>query len=100
MAAPLTAGLSAVAMAAPAAGVSALSIPGVPRGVDLNLNQFSLDAPEAMVEGSWLCEPQSKDAVAAMAEGFWSCVADGKESSAFEEKDLMLLKSVFNPKLS
>merc|ERR1712217_730526 len=74
-------------------------MPGVPRGVDLNLNQFSLDAPEVMVEGSWLCEPQSKESARAVTNSFWCCVADGN-APAFEEDDLALLKNIFNPNLS
>jgi len=84
----------------PLAGMSALSIPGVPRGVDLNLNQFSLDVPEQLVEGQWTCEPQSKDAAACIARSFWSCVEDGQKSDIFDEADLELLKDMFNPNLS
>lgn len=75
-------------------------MPGVPRGVDLNLNQFSLDAPEQQVEGQWACEPQSKDAAACIAQSFWSCVADGQKSEIFDEEDLGVLKGIFNPNLS
>jgi len=83
----------------PLTGARALAMPGVSRGVDLNLNQFSLDAAQTIEEGRCLIEPQSKLVVASMIDSFWSCIADGTEA-VFEEQDLALLKSIFNPHLS
>lgn len=117
LAGPLAAGMANLAMPTPPRvsqplGLSSLSagigtnIPlaggstiGHPRGVDLNLNQFSLDTVEQMAEGNWVCEPQSEAAVAAMSDSFWSCI-DGGKASPFETEDLTLLKKVFNPNLS
>lgn len=127
MAAPLTSSLGAPPRDALAAGISAampmpvrmngpspmtplssVGVPkslgaplslGAPKGVDLNLDQFSLDAPQQTADGKWVCEPQSENTALAMANAFWSCI-DAEQGNIFEEEDLALLKSVFNPHLS
>jgi hypothetical protein len=89
-------------MAMPTAGaisIAGLGIARAPQGVDLNLNQFSLDAVEKRVDGKWMCEPDDEVAAPAMAEAFWSSV-DSSSSEAFEKEDLALFKIVFNPNLS
>lgn len=94
---PLSAGRMAAIPRLGAAGT--LAATAAPRGVDLNLSQFSLDTPQQVVEGNWVCEPQSADACKPLVDAFWSCVDDGK-GCAGEEEDLHLLKNIFNPHLS
>merc|ERR1712106_417114 len=68
----------------------------IPKGVDLNLSQFSLDAPQQVKEGRLLSEPQSKDGYRAVTDAFWSCMDEGMES-ILQQDDLKLLKNIFNP---
>jgi len=69
-----------------------------PRGVDLNLNQFCLETPQQVVEGNWVCGPQSPDACRGMVDAFWGCVS-AEKSSTCEDESVNLLRSVFNPHL-
>jgi hypothetical protein len=64
-----------------------------PKGVDLNLNQFCLDAHD--VEGKCISEPQSKEACAERLEVFWASVHGGAHSEHGH-----LFRDVFNPSLS
>jgi hypothetical protein len=86
--------MSAMLSGAPVPTLAALSMAApTPQGVDLNLNQFSLETPKD-TSGNCISEPQSKDACAAMTSTFWSCVdQEGSE-------DWKLLKSIYNPNLS
>lgn len=80
---------------APAAGLSAVSRDA--RGVDLNLDQFSLSSPVRMEEGAaWIAEHGVK--CSAMGSAFWSSL-DGEES-CFRPEDKQLLKAIYDPILS
>merc|ERR1719253_594871 len=72
---------------------------GIPRGVDLDLNQFALDTPQEVREGKWVSEPQSAEACATITDTFWSCLNDGLTSTP-EEDESNLLKRIFNPTMS
>jgi len=66
-----------------------------PRGVDLNLDQFSLSEPTRVEGRSWADATDVK--CANVGSKFWSSIEAGSE---FEEEDKTLLQSIFNPKLS
>lgn len=67
----------------------------VPRGVDLNLDQFSLSEPTRVQGHSWADATNLK--CANVGSKFWSSIEAGSE---FEEDDKTLLQSIYNPKLS
>jgi len=70
--------LSTAGALAPLAGLSVpplgpagtIAAQSHPRGVDLNLNQFSLETPTQNVEGDWVCEPQSAESCKGMVDAF------------------------------
>jgi hypothetical protein len=76
-----------------AAAVSTADFEKPPKGVDLNLNQFSLDAHDA--EGTCISEPQSKESCKDRADAFWTSV-NGEADSEYWK----MFKDVFNPSLS
>jgi len=65
------------------------------RGVDLNLDRFSLSA----ASGSWDGRVQAEDACANIGRAFWSSITDGSDG-ALKEEDKVLFRSIFNPVLS
>jgi hypothetical protein len=67
---------------------------GVARGVDLNLDEFSLS--EA---GAYAGDLQAADADAPIGDAFWSNV-DGKDEALFKGEDLKLFKDIYNRELS
>jgi hypothetical protein len=75
-----------------------LQLSSSPQGVDLNLDQFDLDAPHQKIEGQLAGESQSKEGDASIADSFWECI-DSQESAKFEKGDVDLLRSIFNPNL-
>jgi hypothetical protein len=79
---------------------AALSVPVTkpPKGVDLNLNQFTLDMAQKS-GGNMVSECQSKEVCAVIVHEFWSCI-DGQCASTWEPDELKLLRSVYNPSLS
>lgn len=90
---------SRLSMAAPQVAASRLSM-GMPRGVDLNLDQFNLSTTAEA--GSWagtLAAPEGAEVLAVPSEAFWSALKDVSKT-VFEPEDKILLKSVFNPHLS
>jgi len=68
---------------------------GGPRGVDLNLDRFSLSG----TTGFWAGDVQASEACADISKAFWPSI-DQAAGSPFEEEDRLLLRSVFNPHLS
>jgi hypothetical protein len=92
-----TPSLSTAFLGSPAASISSMA--AFPQGVDLNLNQFSLDSPPQVVDVECAAELQPKDASAALAKAFWACIGDG-ETSPFDAEHIQLLRHVFNPGLS
>lgn len=67
----------------------------IPRGVDLNLDQFSLSEPTYVEGRSWADAIDVKSAN--VGSKFWSSIEAGSD---FTEDDKELLRSIFNPKLS
>lgn len=69
------------------------------RGVDLNLNQFDLSEPTRITQpgtsGSWRA---MLDSDVTVSDTFWSSIKDGNDS--IEDKDMSLLRNIFNPHLS
>merc|ERR1719499_490363 len=93
--APLTARAARMAFAPSVLRPEARGV--APRGVDLNLGEFDLSEAvetDRKVEASW----SDEDANLVLGKMFWACI-DG-EIPAFAEDDEMLLRSVFNPKMS
>mmetsp|Transcript_27208 Transcript_27208/g.47191 ORF Transcript_27208/g.47191 Transcript_27208/m.47191 type:complete len:1295 (-) Transcript_27208:200-4084(-) len=72
-------------------------VKAAPRGVDLNLDQFSIAQP-TRVEGLGWGEAVDVKCVA-MGDLFWSSI-ESDSVSVFQEDDKELLKAVFNPTLS
>jgi len=91
---PLSAALSGVSVPSFQAALSMQTTDQLPRGVDLNLNQFSLETSQDSA-GHCISEPQSKDACEEMTSSFWNCVDQGECS-----EDWKLLQSIYNPNLS
>lgn len=67
-----------------------------PRGVDLNLDNFSLASEPTRVE---LQANRGEEACAGIGKSFWSNLDAGSDS-AFHEEDKKFLRSLFNPHLS
>merc|ERR1719284_2124432 len=67
---------------------------GVARGVDLNLDEFSLS--EA---GAYAGDLQAAGADAPIGSAFWSSI-DSVDEAVFKGEDSKLLQEIFNPKLS
>jgi len=75
----------------------AVVAPRQPRGVDLNLDSFSLSTPKVLAseaEGA-----DRMEARGAFGEAFWSSL-DRETGSVFAAEDVRWLKALFNPKLS
>merc|ERR1740127_110021 len=67
---------------------------GVARGVDLNLDEFSLS--EA---GAYAGDLQAAGADAPIGSAFWSSI-DSVDEAAFKGEDVKLFKDIYNPELS
>jgi hypothetical protein len=67
---------------------------GVARGVDLNLDEFSL-SEAGKCEG----DLKSAEAHAPIAQAFWSCI-DGDAKAVFEGSDVQLFKEIYNTNIS
>ncbi|CAK0800481.1 unnamed protein product [Prorocentrum cordatum] len=91
MATSVTGGLRTPAMRA----AVSMRAGGVPRGVDLNLDGFELSeaeqSSEMILSQVGLAPP--------MGASFWQMIDDSEES-LFCDKDIELLRAVFNPRLS
>lgn len=79
--------------------MAAMAAPGMPRGVDLNLDKFNLSS--AGEAGSWagvVQAPAEAKQLCISGEAFLSNVSS--RASAFADEDRTLLAAVFNPSLS
>mmetsp|Transcript_109818 Transcript_109818/g.189991 ORF Transcript_109818/g.189991 Transcript_109818/m.189991 type:complete len:1135 (-) Transcript_109818:126-3530(-) len=85
----------------PSLGIQELAAPLIspekPRGVDLNLDQFSLSEPTPIEGGCWGIEEQDVKC-APMGSAFWTSL-DGA-CTEFKNEDQKLLKAIFDPQLS
>jgi hypothetical protein len=68
------------------------------QGVDLNLDQFDLDAPHQKKEGQCISDLKSERPDASIVDAFWASI-DCEDEGKFEKGDVDLLRSIFNPNL-
>uniref|UniRef100_A0A7S4UXJ1 Uncharacterized protein n=1 Tax=Alexandrium monilatum TaxID=311494 RepID=A0A7S4UXJ1_9DINO len=86
----------ALKMRASRRGPRVLEGPGLPQGVDLNLDAFELDA--GYLAGRCL---QAPEGCPPLGKAFWSEIASaGSTTSAFKAEDKKLLQRVFHPHLT
>lgn len=80
-----------------AASLSATGV-AAPRGVDLCLSQFSMDAPLSSANRNCVTEPMP-NALAAKAKTFWACV-DNLQAGDFDKDTAEMFRLIYNPSLS
>jgi hypothetical protein len=86
-------------------GATVASMSESKRGVDLNLDEFSLTEAKTASEerqlGDWgFCQVSSGNLSASMVDEFWASVDGRAKASSFLEEGKQLLWRVFNPHLS
>jgi hypothetical protein len=89
---------------APAGVLSAAITPGIPRGIDLDLNMFDLTEPLSETDlemqcCSWAVCSETFGKEEPVGHAFWSAIEAWSES-AITDSDKLFLRKVFNPSLS